>query len=143
MRNPKTIAGLCVLAVLLVALGILIGQLIPTASETRREMSLTPTPEPPWPDNVMIVTPDPNAPTPNPVLRTGSQGDEVKNLQSRLYALGYYTGEIDGQFGPGTREAVTAFQKRNGLAADGIVGGETREVLFSADAMPFAPEGEP
>lgn len=143
MRNPKTIAGLCVLAVLLVALGILIGQLIPTAAETRREMSLTPTPEPPWPDSVMIVTPNPNAPTPNPVLRTGSQGDEVKNLQSRLYALGYYTGEIDGQFGPGTREAVTAFQKRNGLGADGIVGGETREVLFSTDAKPFAPEEEP
>ena len=46
MRNPKTAAGLIALGVLLLGLGILIGRMIPTVGEVRREMSLTPTPEP-------------------------------------------------------------------------------------------------
>ena len=140
MRNPKTIIGLVVLGVLLIALGILIGQMIPVIGQVRLEMSLTPTPEPDWPLSVMNVTPDPSMPTPVPVLRTGRTGQEVKDVQSRLYTLGYYSAEIDGQYGAATREAVTAFQKRNGLGADGIVGTETRTVLFSADARPWAPE---
>ncbi len=145
MRNPKTIAGLAVLGLLLVALGILIGQMIPTIGEVRREMSLTPTPEPGWPDSVLAVTRDPLLPTAQPVMRTGMTGQEVTDLQSRLYTLGYYTAEIDGQYGLATKEAVIAFQRRNGLDADGIVGEATCTVLFSAKAKPnAAPEtGEP
>ena len=139
MRNPKTIAGLIVLGILLIALGILIGQMIPTIGAVRLEMSLTPTPEPPWPDHVTDATPDPSMPTPVPVLRTGMMGQNVTDLQSRLYTLGYYTAEIDGQYGAATKEAVIAFQRRNGLDADGIVGAETRSVLFSARAKPSAP----
>ena len=142
MWNPKTVAGLIALGVLLLALGILVGQMIPTIGEVRREMSLTPTPVPEGPDSVLAVTPDPSLPTPEPVLRAGMTGQEVKDAQSRLYTLGYYQGEIDGQFGAGTRDAVTAFQRRNGLDADGIVGEETRKVLFSADAKPALPADE-
>ncbi len=140
MHNPKTILGLIALGILLIILGILIGQMIPTIGAVRLEMSLTPTPEPAWPASVLAVTPDPALPTAEPVLRTGMKGQNVKDLQSRLYTLGYYTGEIDGQFGPGTKEAVTAFQRRNGLGADGIVGAETRAVLFSPQAKPYAAE---
>ncbi len=140
MHNPKTIVGLIALGILLVILGILIGQMIPTIGAVRLEMSLTPTPEPAWPASVLAETPDPAQPTAEPVLRTGMTGQRVKDLQSRLYALGYYTGEIDGQFGPGTKEAVTAFQRRNGLGADGIVGAETKAVLFSSEARPYAAE---
>ena len=123
--NPKTIAGVIVLS-----------RLIPTIGEVRREQSLTPTPLPEIPDSMMAVTPDPGAPTPEPVLRTGSRGQEVTDLQTRLYQLGYYTGEIDGQFGPATKTAVTEFQKANGLEADGMVGNETKSLLFSAQAKP-------
>ena len=140
MRNPKTIAGLAVLGVLLIALGILIGQMIPTIGEVRREMSLTPTPEPAWPGSVLAETPDPALPTAEPVLRTGMTGQNVKDVQSRLYTLGYYQAEIDGQYGAATKEAVIAFQKRNGLGADGIVGAETKNVLFSPEAKPSAAE---
>ena len=136
MKNPKTTAGLAVLAVLLILAGVLASQMIPTIQETRREMSWTPSPIPPMPANVMQVTPDPAAPTQEPALRTGSQGQAVKDLQSRLYTLGYYEGEIDGQYGPGTRDAVYAFQKANDLLADGIAGQETRELLFSPYAKP-------
>jgi peptidoglycan hydrolase-like protein with peptidoglycan-binding domain len=60
----------------------------------------------------------------------------VEDLQKQLKALGYYQGEIDGQFGPGTRDAVIAFQRNNGLDADGIAGTETLSVLYSQDAGP-------
>ena len=137
-KNPKTIAGLAGMAVLLAALLFMVVKLIPVAQEVRREMSLTPTPLPPVPASVMAVTPDPSLPTAAPVMRTGSKGQEVKDLQTRLSALGYYNGKIDGEFGPETKEAVTAFQKANGLEADGIVGEETRELLFSVNAKPFS-----
>jgi len=140
MRNPKTIADLIAVGVLLVMLGILIGQMVPTIGAVRVEMSLTPTPEPAWPETVMAETPDPAQPTAEPVLRAGMSGQDVKDLQSRLYTLGYYTAEIDGQYGAATKEAVIAFQRRNGLGADGIVGSETKRVLFSPDAKPYAAE---
>ena len=136
--NPKTIAGVAVLVVLAIAFGFLLSRLVPTVGEVRREMSLTPTPLPDIPANVMAVTRDPAAPTPDPVLRTGSRGQEVKDLQSRLYQLGYYTDEIDGQFGGATKSAVIDFQKANGLEADGMVGSETKAVLFSVQAKPKA-----
>ena len=137
MRNPKTKIGLAVLGVLLVALGFLIGQMVPTIGRVRWEMSLTPTPVPDAPESVMAVTPDPSLPTAEPVLRNGMTGAAVKNLQSRLYTLGYYTAEIDGQYGAVTKDAVLTFQRINGLDADGIVGAVTRNVLFSSEAKPF------
>lgn len=140
MRNPKTIAGLAVLAALLVGLGFLIGQMVPTIGEVRWAQSLTPTPLPIVPESVMAVTPDPSQPTAEPVLRSGMTGEEIKNLQSRLLTLGYYTGDIDGQFGAVTKDAVLTFQRINGLDADGIVGGETRALLFSSEARPFREE---
>ena len=134
--NPKTLAGVIVLVILAIALGFLLSRMIPTIGEVRREMSLTPTPLPEIPASVMEVTPDPSAPTPDPVLRTGSRGDEVKTLQGRLHDLGYYTDEIDGQFGGATKAAVIEFQQANGLEADGMVGTETKAVLYSVDAKP-------
>ena len=122
-KNPKVIAGIIGIAVLLAGCIVLATYMIPTIGEVRREMSLTPTPLPPVPDTVRgkgaaeMVTPE-------PALHNGSQGEKVWQLQERLKELGYYTGEVDGQFGPGTREAVIAFQKKNGLDADGLAGEE-------------------
>ena len=63
------------------------------------------------------------------VLKQGSKGGEVKEVQRRLKQWGYYSGEPDGIFGAGTKEAVIAFQKKNGLTADGIVGAGTYRAL--------------
>ena len=60
--------------------------------------------------------------TTQPMLRTGSRGDAVRKLQELLNAKGYTCGNVDGIFGSKTYAAVLAFQKDNGLAADGIVG---------------------
>lgn len=63
------------------------------------------------------------------VLRQGATGGEVKEVQRRLKKWGYYNGSVDGVFGAGTRAAVIAFQKKNGLTADGIVGTATFQAL--------------
>ncbi|MBQ7369421.1 MAG: spore cortex-lytic enzyme [Clostridia bacterium] len=63
------------------------------------------------------------------VLRQGSKSNEVKEVQRRLKKWGYYTGAVDGVFGAGTKKAVIAFQKKNGLTADGVVGMATYKAL--------------
>ena len=63
------------------------------------------------------------------VLKQGSKGDEVKEVQRRLKLWGYYKGSVDGVFGAGTRSAVISFQKKNGLTADGVVGKSTYKAL--------------
>ena len=133
-KNPKVIAGIIGIAVLLAGCIVLATYMIPTIGEVRREMSLTPTPLPPVPGSVRAagyVEQD----TPEPALGTGSRGDKVTRLQERLKALGYYDGEIDGQFGQGTQEAVIAFQMKNGLDADGYAGEKTQALLYSDEAV--------
>ena len=63
--------------------------------------------------------------TTQPMLRTGSRGDAVRKLQELLNAKGYTCGSVDAIFGSKTYAAVLAFQKANGLGADGIVGSLT------------------
>jgi len=58
-------------------------------------------------------------------LMKNSSGDEVRKLQKMLASLGYYSGNQTGNFGDKTRDAVVAFQKKMGLAADGIAGKRT------------------
>ena len=81
-------------------------------------------------------SPKPTA-TPKPTssaMRVGSTGAKVKSMQQRLKALGYYTGSVDGTFGEGTRKALVAFQKANGLTADGVAGTATLNKLHSSSA---------
>ena len=63
------------------------------------------------------------------ILRQGAKGSEVKEVQRRLKQWGYYNGAVDGVFGAGTKKAVIAFQKKNGLTADGVVGKSTYKAL--------------
>lgn len=62
-------------------------------------------------------------------IRTGKKGEIVKALQQLLTENGCQTAQ-DGKFGKATSQAVRAFQRRQGLVADGIVGYRTWEVLF-------------
>lgn len=63
------------------------------------------------------------------VLRQGSRGDTVRTVQNKLRRWGYYSGSVDGIYGPATERAVRAFQKKNGLTVDGIVGRATSQAL--------------
>ncbi len=82
-------------------------------------------------------TPEP-IPTPKDLnkLQSGSTGDSVKALQSRLITLGYLTGEIDGVYGRATVSAVREFQKVNGLTSDGIAGFATLQLIYTSNALP-------
>ncbi len=84
-------------------------------------------------------TTPPRTPTPEPqddgVLRSGESGEAVKQLQKRLKELGYYAGSVDGDFGPGTANAVKDFQAANGLNADGVVGKQTNDKVYSYYAV--------
>ena len=67
------------------------------------------------------------------LLKVGSKGNEVKQLQEKLGLA------ADGSFGPGTDKAVKSWQTANGLKADGIVGPGTWSKMFgSAPAAPVA-----
>jgi peptidoglycan hydrolase-like protein with peptidoglycan-binding domain len=66
------------------------------------------------------------------ILRFGSKGTDVQQLQTLLLELGYYNGVVDGQYGETTLNAVSKFQTSKGLSADGIAGVKTREILQKA-----------
>lgn len=59
----------------------------------------------------------------------------VRQIQNLLDYLGYEPGAIDGANGPNTRDAVTAFQRAEGLVADGIAGANTQAKLLDAVAQ--------
>ena len=84
------------------------------------------------------VPADASAALPSPgvlqeTLRIGSVGSGVITLQTRLVALKYLKGTADGIFGTQTAQAVTAFQRKNGLKADGIAGSQTQAKLYGSN----------
>jgi len=67
-----------------------------------------------------------------PVLRKGNKGNTVKAAQMLLRGWGCDVGiwGVDGDYGNATEAAVLAFQRRRGLAADGIIGQQTWSALL-------------
>lgn len=87
---------------------------------------------------VPATAPTPAPPAGPPTLRLGANGPEVENLQNALKRHGFDPGPVDGDFGPRTQAAVTAFQQAKGLTADGVVGPQTWGALNQAPAAPRA-----
>ena len=141
-RSPYLFMILCL--VLLTALAIVGARAMNTWNVYKTEAAVTPAPTATV--RPVSVTPDPNratpaptappTPTPTPnLLGSGSKGQMVADLQTRLQQLGYYTGKIDGDYGGGTKAAVQTFQQINHLEADGIAGQKTLAALYSEDAI--------
>ncbi|KPQ31595.1 MAG: putative peptidoglycan-binding domain-containing protein [Phormidium sp. OSCR] len=70
-----------------------------------------------------------------PLLRVGSNGAEVRELQAMLQLMGFYRGTVTGEYGQQTASAVSAFQQAAGIDADGVVGIQTWNRLFPT--VPF------
>ncbi|MGE4273071.1 MAG: glycosyl hydrolase family 18 protein [Desulfitobacterium sp.] len=70
------------------------------------------------------------------ILRRGSRGNDVSEVQARLSELGYLPGPIDGIFGVRTEAAVKQFQRDRSLIPDGIVGPLTYNALFQPGPQP-------
>lgn len=62
------------------------------------------------------------------MLRMGSKGAKVRELQALLTRVGYPV-KVDGDYGPSTKAAVLQFQAANGLTADGVAGPQTQRAL--------------
>ncbi len=86
------------------------------------------------------AAPTPASPSPSPsaspsavpftgLLKVGSKGDPVTQLQQRLTALGYWNGAADGKFGGLTQQAVWALQKAAGLPTSGTTTPQTWAAL--------------
>ncbi len=88
-------------------------------------------------------TPAPTLAPPSRTLRRGDSGEDVKSVQNRLTELGYYTGKITGNYNAGTQEAVTKFQKKSGIEADGVLGPVTRGALYGKYAIYAVPTAIP
>jgi cell wall-associated NlpC family hydrolase len=79
-------------------------------------------------------------------LKVGSSGSDVRALQRYLDSAGYDT-DVDGQFGPGTRGSVMAFETDEGRRANGKASRAeqqlVRERAESTEATEPVPEEEP
>ncbi len=65
-------------------------------------------------------------------IKLNSSGSAVKDLQTKLQKLGFYSAELTGNCGPKTVAAIKAFQEKYGLTADGVAGPTT---LAKIDAV--------
>lgn len=77
------------------------------------------------------------------MLRNGDKGDDVKELQTALKTLGYFNGDIGGNYLTLTTQAVKAFQKANGLEVDGIFGPKSLAALVECLKKIAPPEPAP
>lgn len=78
---------------------------------------------------VLVISMVQLSPSVEAAYRRGSSGSMVTQIQEKLRAWGYYNGSVDGVFGSRTEKAVIAFQRKNGLTADGVVGSSTLSAL--------------
>ena len=61
----------------------------------------------------------------NTYVKEGTNGSVVKDIQTKLKALGLYSGSITGNVGPKTEQAIRDFQDKYDLTVDGIAGPQT------------------
>ena len=92
-------------------------------------------------DDETLNEPDPDEPSETDIedtasaeegnvsLKLNDHGEEVRELQEALVALGYKIGRADGYYGKKTRSAVISLQRRYGILSDGIAGEETLELI--------------
>ena len=131
--------------VALIAVGVLVARSISGSEDTTTTPSTSvpatttadTTPADTTPASTTPTTPSTTTPTVTAVptdatLRPGSSGESVTALQQALAELGYEPGTADGKYGPATTEAVTAFQKAEGLTEDGIAGPATLAAINTA-----------
>lgn len=64
------------------------------------------------------------------LLKKGTEGDDVKELQTHLKTLGYLSDKVDGEFGPKTEAAVKDFQEDCQLEVDGKYGAKSHVALL-------------
>ena len=102
---------------------------ITETDNSKNTVTLSATPSP-------LFSPNPTPiPTPIPTvegLQYGVSGEKIKETQTLLSNLGYYSGNITGEFLDGTRAAIRAFQKDYGITQTGVLDSKTESTLKDA-----------
>lgn len=102
---------------------------------------IAPAPVRPTVTQQVVQTPVAEVP---PVVETPiASGDEVTNAelaeaQRRLQAMGLFSGEVDGYYGPKTAEAIRAFEMRNGMTPKGDMSRPVIEAILRAESSDHA-----
>jgi hypothetical protein len=86
--------------------------------------------QPKTPTGLDTYYPPPPGATGNPLNRA-----DAINLQNRLAALGFFIGQSDGVWGPGSRSALRDFKLKNGLTPDDEWNPETEQALAGEQAI--------
>ncbi|MEA2844349.1 MAG: hypothetical protein QOJ69_2020 [Actinomycetota bacterium] len=124
---------------------------VPPTTEGTVTTTTTTEPEAPAPTTTTVApaTREPEADAAEPeaqaadgAIRPGENGERVLDLQRRLRDLGYWLGTPDGTYGGLTVQAVTAFQKVEGLGRDGIAGPSTLSALDQAGRASARSDGD-
>ncbi|MBT2381675.1 murein L,D-transpeptidase [Streptomyces sp. ISL-111] len=124
-----------------------------TGGATHVPATTTPpaSPSAPPPPTEPVTTPPPTpsspapstAPTPRVLLRTGSEGAQVRELQARLRQIGHFGRTPTGYYGTVTAEAVRSFQVKRGTEATGSTDAVTWRKLLAMTRTPTADELDP
>jgi peptidoglycan hydrolase-like protein with peptidoglycan-binding domain len=104
----------------------------PTTPETPATSTPPATPSP-TPDPTPTPTPEPK---PENVLEPGDRGEQVRELQARLFQIAWLPETTTGAYDPATREAVSGFQAKRGLRATGVVDRRTWQRLVGMTERP-------
>ena len=75
-------------------------------------------------------------------LQRGSRGNDVKEIQARLKALGFYFSSVDGIFGQRTEDAVKCFESINEYGEDGVLTAGEKSWLLSGKALAALPQND-
>lgn len=108
-------------------------------------------PQPPVATNALTTQNRPQSTPPQAEarLQIGDRNQAVTTLQQQLAQLGFYSGSIDGIFGPQTQAAVQQLQRTASLPEDGMVGSKEQAALVAAlgqqatQPIDRAPEAQP
>lgn len=77
-------------------------------------------------------------------LKSGDRGQTVSNLQQQLYQLGYYDGDITGEYDKATVQAVKDYQTAHSLTASGTASSSLQKQIFADTTYnPYAPDDTP
>ncbi|MFD8469446.1 L,D-transpeptidase family protein [Streptomyces cyaneofuscatus] len=120
------------------------GDVTPPASP-----SVSPPASPSAPPAAPVTAPPPTArpstapPPPRILLRTGSEGAQVRELQARLRQIGHFGRTPTGYYGTVTAEAVRSFQAKRGTEATGATDAVTWRKLLAMTRTPTADELDP
>ncbi|MFJ1592080.1 L,D-transpeptidase family protein [Kitasatospora albolonga] len=123
----------------------------PSPSPATATDATEPTPAPPPSPTTAPASPSPSSPAPQPstapppqvLMRTGSEGAQVRELQARLRQIGHFGRTPTGYYGTVTAEAVRSFQVKRGTGATGSTDAATWQKLLAMTRTPTADELDP